>query len=442
MPNKLKLAGYILSLIFVLLFLSACSRNDSDIIESNQNPNTHLVDERFELISLVLRLAGEHMASDTVTDFHRKLDYTFSGFSEHHAVRHAGLYLRLRAWLALNIAIHLQKIDGSFVLVENTENLGMGARNLTCDSIESFVRDLNDFYHDTNFAAFFQEHYEYFWEHSERFRREVLDQINFDWFRQHGLNPGNMRTIISPTYSNHGFAAWQHGESLNEKIIYAAVTTSASYCFNDIGICYIQWVVHEFVHAFANPIADIWLIENSDFRTWSISTHASGHTASHYINSIQYVAHEYVTRAYTILYMIENTEANLFELMVWEMFQGYRHIQEVYALITHHEFFDFSVSGLLGVDEYYLSELITTDVDDNAISWQFIDLRGHELVKDNLKPMGIHYIFGSQTGQALYVFYHGFKYLFIDLGPAEQFEEFYWHTEFDEARAYFMMLIF
>lgn len=429
----------ILGLILVLLFLSACSGNNSDIIESNQNTNTHLVDERFELIALVLRLTeqGGHFFRPDTTDFHQRLDYTFGDFYEHPAVRF------VRRWglsmdAALNVAIHLDKIDDTFAFVENIENLGAGYVRWLENSLiaTSFLNYLNSFYEETNFAVFFQEHYEYFAEHSKRFKKEVYSQINFEWFKQHGLNSDNMHVILSPSNGDLGVATQRYGH--DGKIVYAAVPTSSNYSIPQYG--YLLWVIHEFVHSFANPIADTWLLENSEFNKWvNASYHSQRILIAHHV---QQVAQEYVTRAYTILYMIENTEANLINMLLSDILAGYSHIQEVFALITDHEIIDFSLSALFGIYEYHLSEEQTHDFGDSTIKWHFLDLLGYELLLDNFVPNTWHNMFGSQTGQAMYVFYGDSKFLFIDLGTAEGFDWQAEEHEADEARAYFVKPIF
>ena len=370
------------------------------------------------------------MAAITRTDFHQKLDYTFGSFSEHPAVISAVQRFRMCASSAVNIAIHLQKNNGSFELEEN-----IGALRGPRSALELLVSHINDFYADTNFAAFFRANYDYFLEHSERFRKDVLDKFNFEWFRPHGLNPDNMRTILSPTAS-WGFVVWLHDESLDKKIVYGTIPTCINYSLG-----HTSWLVHEFAHGFANPMAEAWLRENSEFRNWVNTSLESGRI--HYVyNNHRRVAHEYVTRAFEILYMVENTGANPSFLLLVEIDNGFLHIQEVYALITAHEIIDLEVYyifTMLGISGYYLSEEQSYERGDTTVTWRFLDLQDHEPMLDNLLPRRFGIVnFGSQTGQFLYVYYDDSKFLHVDIGSTQEFG---WQTEPYKTRVYFVIRI-
>jgi hypothetical protein len=89
-------------------------------------------------------------------------------------------------------------------------------------------------------------------------------------------------------------------------------------------------VVHEFSHAFANPIAEKWYAENEMFRSWCDNMNFE--KVPEYAPVGITMAGEYLTRAYTILYAVENDNGNLPQLLLGE--EGrFPHIKQVYEII-------------------------------------------------------------------------------------------------------------
>ncbi|MCL2500357.1 MAG: DUF4932 domain-containing protein [Defluviitaleaceae bacterium] len=88
---------------------------------------------------------------------------------------------------------------------------------------------LNDFYTVSGFAAFFEENLDYYEAHTERFIGDINGDINHEWFRRQGLNPDNMRVIVSPGCSFHGYSAWLFGDAAEDTVVYAALPGAANY---------------------------------------------------------------------------------------------------------------------------------------------------------------------------------------------------------------------
>lgn len=413
--KKIKYISVVVSIIISLLVFGACNGNIGNISENNQAQNqvVNLVDERFELVALVFRLAGSPGFDGSFTSYHHVLDEKFYDFKEHPAVRFIEQTVRPGFGAAFNLAIHLQRVDDYFVLIENNERLVARNSSWNQHNAVAFVDFLNDFYLDTDFAIFFQEQTDYFMEHSQMFHEKILDQVNFEWFRQHGLEPDNMRVILSPSISNGANGSWVYGDYENEKLIYATAQTFTNYTIERD----LQTLIHEFVHIFANPLAEVWLTENMDFLRWSNDSVDLNRMP--FYPTVRQMAHEYVTRAYTILYMVENTEMSLQDMLFMEYAWGFRYIQEVYSLITDHEKIEFPTFDLemLGIEEYYLLEEHSAEMGIGLVRWYFLDLLGHELMLEGLIVNRVGTL-GSETGQALYVFVGDSKYLFVDLGCA------------------------
>jgi len=403
------------ALFFIIIIISfilvACSSNEAP----SDEPIYNLVDERYELVSLVFRLAGNPEYSEISTDYQRRLHSVFDEFITHPIVDYAKRNLRFGYDAVFGMAIHLEKTGESFSIVNNISFL-TEERFLrwTETKIIEFVELLNNFYIESNFAEFFNNNIEYYNEHSKRFAGDIINQINFDWFRQYGINPENMRIVLSPSGSDNGYAGWVYDENPENSIVYAALPVVDNFQG------FLWFVIHEFAHSIGNPLADIWYYEHDDFRMWADSSVDIKLNPS-YPYGIT-MAYEYITRAYMILYLTENTEMSLTHLLLFEYSNGFPYIQSVYAMITEHEIIDDlgSINVILGVDDYIIGEEQSVDFEGQTIIWYTVDLLGHELLLEALRLNGIRDdILGSQTGDVLYVITKGKEYLYIDLGSAQ-----------------------
>jgi hypothetical protein len=214
--------------------------------------------------------------------------------------------------------------------------------------------------------------------------------------------------------SRSGYGSWIYGENPQDTVVYAALHGAEDYS-RMLGL-----VIHEFAHAIGNPLAETWYAENAEFRRWSDDS-VDLTRWPQYANG-RIMANEYLTRAYTILYMIENTETNLFQLFQSEKASGFPYIQEVYAMITDHEIIaDYSsIGAILGVDDYTLGDEQSLNLGGGrSVTWRQVDLSGHEINIDSFTPTEVGDAFGSKTGDVLYVISDGRELLYIDLGSAQ-----------------------
>jgi len=406
------------------------SREDEDInFEPNYTAATHeqeptlasntdfslpnLVDERFELVSLIFRLAGRHPYTSRDTEYQRALDETFEKFKSHPAVEYTRWSLVFSFDAPFGLAVHLQKVGDEFVLVDNIDFLMNDSRWSRGDRITEFVRLLNDFYTDTNFGEFFQKHLSYFQEHTANFM-EIYRNVNLNWFEQHGINPNNLRVIISPAGGAGGYGARVYGRVPEDNIVYAAILHLSDFDW------FYNILIHEFAHSIGNPIAEQWYAENEEFRSWAhYSLDAVRQIVPAY-NSSLIIAFEYVTRAYTILYFAENGGINLVQAFLYEISQGFHHIQEVYAMITEHEMIDLNnltVGSILGIELYTTGEEPQSGL--GAVQWYLVDLHDYELDIDAFTWSSYGNTMDTQTGDVVIQIFEGERRLHIDLGPGE-----------------------
>jgi hypothetical protein len=381
------------------------------------------VDERFELVSLVFRLAGRQPYTAVTTPYHQRLVSRFAEFEDHPVVEFTVRHLRLGFDAVFKMAVHLEKVDGEFALIDNVGFL------LECgrwreSSAKEFVRLLNDFYQDANFGEFFQSNRQFYEDHSRSFASQLFDNVNFEWFAQYGINPDNLRAVLSPGGDGSGYSATLWGDTPWDNIVYAALPFTVSYSADWSMV----FIVHEFAHSFANSIAAEWYAENPEFRLLSdLSVDLVRHP---WYPTGLIMAYEYVTRAYAILYMAENTNASLGRLFSVEAANGFPYIEIVYAMITDHEITEtvkpltvadlgFDVEATLGARTDWAANM---EHSFNNVSWRILRQPGFE---PNVAELEEHWTnmvgnaLSTRTGDVAFVIWNDVPQLWIDVGSAE-----------------------
>jgi len=369
--------------------------------------------EHVELVSLIMRLADFQEYSDEMTEYQQSLRPAFEEFADHPAVEFAR-YLRFSAGIGFDapiiFAIHLEYTEGQFQLMQDSDIWELDDR-WTPETAERFLELLNDFYIDSGFASFFEAHTPYFEEHSQRLADQLLSRINFDWFYQFGFGPEYLRVIVYPSGAGGGYGPTQLG-----RVSYAVLPGSADY--GDLWM--LEFAVHEFAHSFANDIAAAWYEENEEFRRMSYDS-VDLVRMPFYSHSL-IMAFEYATRAYTILYMVENHDVLLCHQLLGEITRGFPYIEAVFAMITEHETIftpDTDILALiLGENlEYELEEKQQAVIDGDYLLYYILDLAGAELSLEDFEHNNNQNVVAAQTGDVfLFLNEYGHRYLVIDLG--------------------------
>jgi len=162
-----------------------------------------LVDERFELVTLIFYLAGNYgYYNESQARYFRKLDAQFSSFKKHPAIIYAKRAPALKYIdpepLAFNLASYLKKVDDKFMLINDFEFSFdcEVAKHCVMENAVEFIKLLNDFYAESKFAIFFSKHTKYYQKHSSLFTKQVLNEIIFDWFSYYGMASERMRVIL------------------------------------------------------------------------------------------------------------------------------------------------------------------------------------------------------------------------------------------------------
>jgi len=331
MKRILSVALSIILAFAVVIPMTSCGRANStqssqfvreDVVVRN------FVDERFEFVALAARIAGFAHHSLTTTDYHRRLDAAFLHFQDHEAIQ---AVFTLHGWMDIfSFASILEITEDGFALRDlNTYRSDMQLRH-DYNRLQSLVNYLNVLHRDTNFRAFFnnEENQRYFMRISTDFVQNVYRYINFEWFEQFGFDPDNMHVILMPSLVlGGGIGQWIFDEDYNLKIAYSILGPGSM-------TNYIT-TIHEFAHAFANPLAAQWHSSCLDFWALTRETHQRGFVDPAYATT-RIVAYEYVTRAFTILYFADNSDRNIQALFQIDRMHGFRNIREVFDMLMRY----------------------------------------------------------------------------------------------------------
>ncbi len=140
----------------------------------------NMVDERFELLSLVFRLAGREEYSDDLTEYQQKVISEFNGYSNHEAVKYAAK-LPFGYDAVFRFSVHIYKQGENFALIDDISSLVDDGR-WTEESAAEFLPLLNDFYTASNFAAFYQSNIEFYKAETKKFVDADYSKIDLEWF--------------------------------------------------------------------------------------------------------------------------------------------------------------------------------------------------------------------------------------------------------------------
>lgn len=295
----------------------------------------NLVDERFEFVALVARLANDSNFDTITSNYTMRLRDSFRGYSSHQAVRSfSEMSSRAHAFFVVDLALALVATDDGFLLCEWTATVGMQSFRLPFSTreLQLFVDDLNALHRATNFREFFESdvNQTYFMRISTTFMQDIYSRANFEWFGSFGLDSDDMNVYLMPSLHSGGLALWLYDEHQNLASVYAVLSSNLGSSATGYRI-----LIHEFAHSIANPIAERWFQNNLDF--WLLVRETQQRGLVSYIYGTQMIiAYEYVTRAFTILYKYENTNTNLQAEFQIERRDGFGNIAEVFDILMHY----------------------------------------------------------------------------------------------------------
>jgi len=263
----------------------------------------NFVDERYELISVIFKLAGnweyniglgglegvKYPIPDEQLDEASRCEHTnsyqlevtkaFKRYANHQAVLFAK-DLAIGFSNPFRFAMHIKKDGNKFVFIDDISSLTYDT--WTLESAQKFLSLYNQFYNDTGYANFYATYAPYFEKLSQTFYNNYYHTVDFSWYSKY-VDVSNLRCILSPSNTLTNYAA-----TVNDRIIYALIRVLSG-----------SILIHEFNHSFANPLADLWYAENKVFKQWCDESITE--KMPYYSDGLD-IAREYVTHAYHILY--------------------------------------------------------------------------------------------------------------------------------------------
>jgi hypothetical protein len=400
---------------------------DNATNEQAADDAVNFVDERYEVVALIFRLAKHEHFTENTTPYQRSITSTFRRQNRHPAVRFiTGSKEEYDRFDAVQLAIHLEKTDNGFVLVDDlTAIVDDEWITWTSANLERFVKLLNDFYTDSKFAEFFQQHQDYYREISTEFDNEFYSKINFDWFEELGANPDNFRAILSPVGSmaTRNATGIRHTDNPDESIYYIT-----RHMGEPDGNRFFFVVGAAFSRDITDAVAREWFKDNEQFRklTYNNVGTAFGDMSS----------------ALGIIYGIENEQVTLDEGIAFaKSAPNWRYnIAHIYNMVREHFEFDTpeaeitylinpdanllrQIRNIIDVDfELYLGEIsyIVDERWENAgqqVAYRFLNLKGNRIRTSSFTQTNWDSNWlGTQTGDVLILTRDGKPSLYIDLG--------------------------
>lgn len=273
------------------------------------------VSETVELMSILSHMAGfEEYNMDMGGQYIEDIESSFASFKEHPIISHLqglreqyGISYNAPMDLAVNLVIDGQRIK--FIGDKNC----MDGRWMNVD-IDNFVDQLNQFYSDTRFHEFYQQHQDFYQEVLRQYKTNAMQYFHQDWYsRFYGVEPGEVfRIIIGFVNGGNNYAAHRQfpGQPKENFSVcgYWTHPQMGSILDPDNAKKYAApTLIHEFNHSFVNPLQEIEknakLLGDIPERMLNQNYYIMQQQA---YGESKTVFDESVVRAATIIYMMEN----------------------------------------------------------------------------------------------------------------------------------------
>lgn len=222
------------------------------------------VSETVELMGILSRTAGyDEYNMDLAGEYINDVEAWFAPFKDHPIISYYQ-GLRENYHVAYNapasLAVSLEIDGGKIKMVGKKENLDKRWNNI---DLNDFITRLNQFYTDTRFHEFFEQHQDFYQGVLNDYRTNVMRYFNQDWYnRFYGTEQAEIfRVIIG--FINGGCNYGANRQILGKpKEIFSIC---GYWIYPNMGSVFIaenakRWaaptLIHEFNHSFVNPIID------------------------------------------------------------------------------------------------------------------------------------------------------------------------------------------
>lgn len=332
----------VLAVLFIVTFTS-----------NAQEVTTPRVDQRMELLSIVFRLAEvSEFSEPNNLPYLAKVEKWFAPYKEHSVVQYTkflketqGIEKGMAHSAIPDLAIRLNIKKGKVSLNKDLSFDDLDDRWVP-DSLPKYIKLLNDFYKKSKFETFFNSNTQYYYGVEERFKTQVSDKIDFQWFNDFfGDNDfsfeSNMIISLLTGSNNYGASAYSKD---GKKHIYSV--NGFGYTDSlDLPMFSPQFhnvVVHEFCHSFCNPIIDRYLDQlypqaEKFYKSYEYKMKMQSY------GSVEHYLSEIFVRACTMHYMSRQAEDReerldiIFEDMQLEKYYGFLWIDSLYNILEYYQ---------------------------------------------------------------------------------------------------------
>jgi len=239
----------------IVLFIS--------VLNFSQEKLTPKVDERVEILSIVFRLAG---AKEYSQDYNKKYVADINTYFD--AYKNSGIVEFIKENrnknglgydAVMSMALHLSFKNGKFSQIKEKVNF-LDKRWEKVDK-KQFVSLLSQFYKNTNFQQFFNNHSADYKNAEDKYQTTILSDFNQDWYSKFYGKKANEDYNIILGYGNGGgnYGIKTHPENQKEKV--NAVVGIWSFDKDGSAIFdkneFQPLLIHEFNHSFINYILEM-----------------------------------------------------------------------------------------------------------------------------------------------------------------------------------------
>lgn len=295
------------------------------------------VSETVELMSILSRTAGfQEYCMDMGGKYTKDTEERFAPFKNHPVVTY---YQELRAKYGIShdaimtMAINITIDDGKIKLTTDKSVLGDRWKNI---EVDSFIDRLNQFYVDTRFHDFYEQHRAFYQEGLHNYETNVMPYFKEEWYSKfYGNEPlERFRIIIGFTNGGGNYGPSRQLTGQPKEVFAIAgyyVNPETGKAFEN-GLDYASTLIHEFNHSFVNPLLEKEENVSIMQRTGQSLLKLSAYSMSRQnYNSWQTVVNESIVRAAVIIYMMENgfSEQQIQEEMFDQIVRDFRWMPEL-----------------------------------------------------------------------------------------------------------------
>jgi hypothetical protein len=217
------------------------------------------VDERIELITTIQLLSDyEYMAQGDIA-YKNEVANTFAVFKDHDAVKY---YKHLSQWFygsaPLAFIVHYSLPAFQETVAFNAEDSIVLRYTEKKDSLQQFFKLLKDFYTRSNFHTFYTAHQSFYNDITAPVKA-IADTKDFALVmeKHFGMASAGYHIVLSPLQMDAGFGhTLTIGKGDDQYAFVGPKNDSKGLPDFDNDVLFRDLVVHEFSHAFCNPLVD------------------------------------------------------------------------------------------------------------------------------------------------------------------------------------------